>query len=393
MSASALTAYDYAVPQSPPAYVTPAALRWARESIGFPLEEAARRVGVNPTKLEEAERGEAYLTLRQAETAARVYERPLAALFLPEPPSEEPPEAQFRRLPGAPAPPWPREMRALARRVRARQTAAVELYDLLDEDPPWPLFDLEYADTPMQLAARAREALGIPLDAQRSWQDRSGYEPLRKWVDAVEAAGVLVMQDGSLTVEDMRGFASTHETVPAIVANTNDDPRARAFTVLHEFGHLLRARAGRPTGPNTERWCDDLASELLMPHAEFEQDFLRRREPNLLRRVDAIALLYGVTPLAAAVRLARLRIVPQDAIDEVILEIRRRSEEAQRSESGGGDYYRTKVGRLGPSFIQLVFAALDSQAVSYPVAAELLGAKVNHFPALRERVVERAIGT
>ena len=59
------------------------------------------------TKLEEAERGEAYLTLRQAEAVARLYERPLAALFLPEPPREEPPEAQFRRLPGAPEPPWP----------------------------------------------------------------------------------------------------------------------------------------------------------------------------------------------------------------------------------------------------------------------------------------------
>lgn len=81
------------MPQSPPAYVTPSALRWARESIGYELEEAASRVGVSPAKLQDAERGEAYLTLRQAEAVARLYERPLAALFLPEPPREEPPEA------------------------------------------------------------------------------------------------------------------------------------------------------------------------------------------------------------------------------------------------------------------------------------------------------------
>jgi hypothetical protein len=110
------------------AHVTPAVLRWARESIGYEVDEAARRIGVRPEKLEGAEAGDLMLTLRQAEKAADVYDRPLAALFLCEPPREEPQEAQFRRLPGAPAPPWPPEMQTLARRVQSRQETAVELY-------------------------------------------------------------------------------------------------------------------------------------------------------------------------------------------------------------------------------------------------------------------------
>ena len=56
--------------------------------------------------------------------------------FLPVPPEEETPEAQFRRLPGAPPPPWPPAMNLLARRVRERQEDAVELYELLDQAPP-----------------------------------------------------------------------------------------------------------------------------------------------------------------------------------------------------------------------------------------------------------------
>jgi len=44
------------VPQSPPAFVTPSALRWARESIGYELEEAADRIGVSAEKLAAAER-------------------------------------------------------------------------------------------------------------------------------------------------------------------------------------------------------------------------------------------------------------------------------------------------------------------------------------------------
>jgi Zn-dependent peptidase ImmA (M78 family) len=381
------------VAQSPPALVTPSALRWARESIGYELEEAAERIGVSAEKLAAAERGDAYLTLRQAEEAARRYERPLAALFVSKPPAEEPQEAQFRRLPGAPEPPWPREMRALSKRIRGRQEAAADLYDSLDDQAPWPSVAIEYAEDPEALAAQARRVLRIGLDEQHQWHDRSGYLPLREWVDAVESLGVLVMQDGSLPVSDLRGFASSHLVVPAIVVNTNDDPRARTFTLIHELGHLLRIKAGRKTGSTTEQWCNDFASAVLMPREPFARDIRRGEAGHLLQTMDSVALAYGVTPYAAAVRTARLRLMPSDVIDEVIEQIqerhRRREEEAP--EGGGGNYYLTTVTRLGPAFIQLVFTALDSQALSYPAAAGLLGVKVNNFDQLREKAQSRAM--
>jgi Zn-dependent peptidase ImmA (M78 family) len=375
------------VAESPRAVVTPAALKWARESIGFPLEEAARRIDVTPERLERAERGDHLLTLRQAERAARLYERPLVALFVPEPPQEEPPEAQFRRLPGAPPLPWPRQLRALARRVVSRQQAAAELYEVLEETPPWTALDLPYSEDPAELGTRARSALGIALTAQQSWQDRTGYRALREWIGAIEGLGVLVMQDGSLPVDDMRGFAATHPAVPAIIVNTNDDPRARAFTAVHEFGHLLRVQAGEPTGAATEQWCDTFAGAVIAPAAEFVRDFTSFELQTLLERIDALALLYGMTPLAAAVRAARLQVAPQQEIDAVIVEIRRRPH--RRSE--GGDYYRNKVSWLGPAFIQLVFSALDSQALTYSVASGLLDTKVNNFPMLRECAAQRAV--
>jgi Zn-dependent peptidase ImmA (M78 family) len=376
------------VPQSPRAHVTPSALQWARESIGFDLEEAAARIKVTPERLEQAESGEWRLTLRQAEAAARLYERPLAALFLPEPPREEPTEAQFRRLPGAPEPPWPRQMRALARRVRERQEAAAELYDLLEEQPPWSSFAIDYSDDAERLATHAREILGIPLHEQKSWRDSSGYRPLREWVDAVEELGVLVMQDGSLRLEEMRGFASTHADVPAIMVNTNDDPRARAFTALHELGHLLRARAGQTPTPATEVWCNDFGSGVLMPGNAFATDFRRPNERHLLDRVDALAFEYGVTPHATAVRTARLNLAAQSDADAVIDQIQERTQPREPGE-GGGNYYLTTVARLGPAFIQLVMAAVDRQVVTYPAASGLLGAKVNNFQKLRETAAER----
>lgn len=150
--------------KSPPAVVTPAALRWARETVGYTIEEAARRLNVKPDKLDRAERGTDTLTMRQAEAAARIFHRPLAALFVPDPPTEEPFEAQFRRLPGAPDLPWPPEMRLLSRTVRQRQEAAAEVYDLLDETPPWVEHTFPYDERTDSLASEVRGLLGINLD-------------------------------------------------------------------------------------------------------------------------------------------------------------------------------------------------------------------------------------
>ncbi|MGH2941884.1 MAG: ImmA/IrrE family metallo-endopeptidase [Solirubrobacteraceae bacterium] len=369
------------------AHVTPEVLRWARESLGYQVEDAAARIRVKPEKLEGAESGDLMLTLRQAERAATVYGRPLAALFLPEPPSEEPQDAQFRRLPGAPEPPWPPEMRLLARRVRDRQQAAVELYEMLDETPPWPDTVQALTAAGRALPELARQVIGIGFEEQTSWRDASGYTALRRWTDAVESLGILVLQDGTMAVEMMRGFAAMHPLVPVIVVNTQDDARARAFTIIHELGHLYLAALGRRVGPETEPWCDDFAGDLLMPRGWMENVLADVRGRDRLATIEALALTFGVTPYAAAVRVARAGLWDQAVIDEVIGEIRSRE---PRERGSGGDYYLTQIGRLSPAFVRLVFIALDSGAVTYPAASSLLsGVKVSNFDKLRDYVDRR----
>jgi Zn-dependent peptidase ImmA (M78 family) len=369
------------------AYLTPEVLGWARESVGYSLEVAAQKISVRPEKLADAEAGEVFLTLRQAERAALVYNRPLAALYLPTPPAEEPQEQQFRRLSGAPSPPWPPEMHLLARRVRERQDAALELYDVLDEEPPW-------AETLSAVAAGGtvapdaiRELLGVSIDEQQGWHDQSGYKPLRSWTDAVERLGALVLQDGTLPLDMMRGFASPHPAVPVIVVNTQDDARARAFTIIHELGHLCLAAIGRSVGPETEEWCDEFAGALIMPREDFGAALSRQADRASIATIDAVALEFGVTPYAAVVRAARTKLWSQGAVNGVIAEIRARG---ARGGSGGGNYYWTQIGRLSPAFARLVLTALDSQTVTAPAASSLLdGVKVSNFGKLRDYLGRR----
>lgn len=371
---------------SPPAYLEPSVLRWARESFGLSIEEAAAKVHTTPARLEGAERGETALTMRQAEAAARAYERPLALLFAPEPPLEEPQEAQFRRLPGAPEPPWPSEMIGLARRVTRRQAAAVELLEMLDEVPVWPEVHARFSTVRVGMAARAvRARLGIPLEEQFSWRDHSGYTPLRHWIDAVEELGVLVVQDGSLSVEMMRGFASLHEQVPVIVVNTQDDPRSRAFTLIHELGHLLRGE--QPETAQLEQWLEEFAGDVLMPSEVLEEAVADHAGLDGLRRFDLVALQFGVTPRAAVVRSAKRGFITQEEADEALARIANRG---VREKGGGGNYYWTQIARLSPSYTRLVFSALENQAVTYPAASSLLdGVKVGNFEKLRNHLDRR----
>ena len=370
------------------AYVTPKVLLWARESAGYSAEDAAAAINLSWSELEMVESGHNLLTLRQAERLAKLYGRPLATFFLAAPPAEEPQETQFRRLPGAPAPPWPAEMRLLARRIRERQDAAIELYEALDEAPPWTANARSFvAGDRTSLPRLAREVLGVGRDEQASWSEK--YAPLRAWTDAVEAQGILVMQDGSMPVEEMRGFASIDSAVPVVVANTTDDPRARAFTVIHEFGHLVLVANGIPSVRHTERWCNEFAGEVLMPSDWLAEAFRESAAPSLLGRLEQIARVFSVTPLAAAVRVRANGLVAERDGDDVINEIRSRAWESVPTRSGG-DYYLNQIASLGPRFIQLVFSALDGQAVTYPVASTLLaGVKVNHFERLRDQLAHR----
>jgi Zn-dependent peptidase ImmA (M78 family) len=285
-------------------------------------------------------------------------------------------------------------MQLLARRVRQRQDAAAELYGLLEEPPPWqeaaPRFDTtDRAD----LARVARVLLGVGRQEQADWAEIAGtsqrrYAPLRAWIDAVEGLGILVMQDGSMAVEVLRGFASTHPTVPAVVVNSTDDPRARAFTVLHELGHLVLATTGAAVGPQTEQWCNEFAGEILIPRDWLVGVVRASQAPTLLTRVDEVAHRFSVTPLAAAVRLHRTQSISPEESEEVIAQIHGRAQAL--GTRGGGNYYRNTIGRLGPAFVQLVFSALDTQVVTYPTASTLLGnVKVNHFATLRDHLRQR----
>jgi Zn-dependent peptidase ImmA (M78 family) len=294
----------------------------------------------------------------------------------------------FRRLPGTPEPPWPPELRFLARRVRDRQDAVAEIYEQLEDEPPWQRTAIALTRPGNDaLSLKVRDLLNVSRDEQSSWQGSDNYAPMNGWREAVERLGALVMQDGSVGLDQMRGFAAVHDSVPAILINSKDDPRARAFTLVHELAHLVFA-VTRKTVRNPEARANALAAEVIMPEAWFVEEFARTTG-DPLDRIQRVSRLFGTTMLATAIRAKSLDVLSSQEGEAAVGTLRCRRY-IPRS-GGGADYYRTAVSRLGPSFIDIVFTGLDSEVVTYTEAVSLLGnVKVENFERLRDQAHGRA---
>jgi Zn-dependent peptidase ImmA (M78 family) len=107
----------------------------------------------------------------------------------------------------------------------------------------------------------------------------------------------------SLVDDACRGFSLWDEYAPLIAANTAWNAEARAFTLFHEYAHLLTRtpsaclegafrRASRHDDPD-ERWCERFAAAVILPREDLRSFLLdhgvRRRQTvadlNLVRSV------------------------------------------------------------------------------------------------------------
>ncbi|OQY70550.1 MAG: hypothetical protein B6D45_11060, partial [Ignavibacteriales bacterium UTCHB3] len=70
------------------AFVTPELLVWARTTAKFSEEKAAEKLKISVEKLKRIESGEETPSFSLAEKMSKLYRRPLAVFYLPEPPKD-----------------------------------------------------------------------------------------------------------------------------------------------------------------------------------------------------------------------------------------------------------------------------------------------------------------
>ncbi len=390
-------------------------LRWAREDAGLSLEEAAQAIGIPQTKdrspeqrLKDWEDGQDYPTHNQLATVAKAYFRPVLTFYLAEPPTVETDVADFRTVGDrelkAPSP----KLRALISRMKAKQQQVLDLLREEHEQTGVPLEPLQFVGRFREIrdvnaVARDIEAeLGIRRNDRNLANDNDGL--FRYFRYKAEQCGVFVLAQGDLghhttdiDPEDFRGFALADPLVPFVVINDNDAKAARTFTLAHELAHLWIGTSGisnhNPFGRNgadeidDEKFCNAVASELLLPTLQFEEAWARVDKIDLFNAVRTVASEFSISRAATAHRLWREEKISEDQwwalYNQYQAEWRARRARDQGRNQGGPSWYTIKSYQLGNRLKETVFKALDSGQLTYTRASRILGASPENLKKLR----------
>lgn len=386
--------------------VNPAILKWARETAGLSLEEAARRTDIGDARgLSGAERlialeaGEAEPTRSQLVRMAKQYRRPLLAFYLASPPRKGNRGQDFRTLPADYVGEQEPILDALIRGVLARQALLKSALEEEEEAVPLPWIGSARMENGVgTLVELLRRALGLPLGDYRSAPDAEhAFAMLRQRVEGLGVFVVLISNLGShhtgLGVEVFRGLAVADPVAPFIVVNDQDSRAAWSFTLLHELVHLWLGLTGVSGGSlerEVERFCNEVASEFLLPEAELDQIGFGSSAQlfDLERLITEFAGARRLSRSLVAYRLYRAgRITTAQwrdlakAFRQQWIERREQQREASRSSPSGPNYYIVRRHRLGV-LVETTARLLRGGALTTEKAGQVLGVKPGNVGSL-----------
>lgn len=372
--------------------VQPSVLRWARTTAGLSVDEAARRIGVRPRRIEEWESEELDPTINQLRTAARAYDRPLAALFLSQPPQNE----EIFDLPDFRRPSAVGGESAFLRRaiLRARRQQDA-LQEVIEEGsemamPTATPIEINPDDPASESGKTIRKALGLKALPARTVGNPDLM--LRLLVRKVEDLGYLVIQVQRVPVEEMRGFSLAGGPAPVIALNGADWPRGKIFTLIHELAHVGTRTSGlcdlsRESRQPEERYCDAVAAAALMPASAFRAA-AAGVDPGDLRGLRDLAQLFGVSAEASLLRMVNLKLATWDQYFDMKAEFRdayakyKQDERDANADKDAPIFYQLKVRDLGRPFIRTVLRAHDDGAISARDVTNLLELSYDKLPKL-----------
>jgi len=359
--------------------VRPEVLRWARERVGRDVESLQKAF----PKLAEWERGEIHPTIRQLEDFARITRVPFGYFFLDAPPDEPLPIPDFRIMPRAARPPSP-DLLDTIYICQQRQEWYRGYLQTLGEEPPPFVGSASLADDADQVAARIRDRLNFDLEERRrlpTWK-----ETLRRFIEQIESAGVLVMASGivgsntrrKLDPEEFRGFTLVDDLAPLIFVNGSDTKSAQMFTLAHELAHIWLGESGVSDpeiitflDKGTEHWCNQVAAELLVPMRVLQKTL--DLKADLKHELNRMARIFKVSTLVILRRVYEMGLLEEEELWAIYREEVERLKWFERRDMPGGDFYRTLKVRVSKTFVQAVVANTLEGHTLFRDAYQMLG--------------------
>jgi len=346
-------------------------LRWACERSGYSETALATRF----PKLDQWLRGDDRPTFKQLERFAKVTHAPFGFFFLQEPPLEAVPIPDLRtigkELIERPTP----DLLDTIYLCQQRQEWYRDYLKSVGADELSFVNSAHVGDDVVSVSAQIRRQLAFDI-IERS-ELRSWTEALRRFIEQTERSGILVMASGvvgsnthrKLSPQEFRGFALVDDLAPLVFVNAADTKSAQMFSLAHELAHIWLGASGisdadlaRFGDEPTERWCNQVAAELLVPLDALQAAY--RPEVSLQETMARLAQQFKVSTLVILRRLHEAGILGSEEFREVYGAEVERLAKFKRPGAGGGDFYRTLNARVSKPFAQaVVISTLEGQTL------------------------------
>jgi Zn-dependent peptidase ImmA (M78 family) len=364
--------------------VQPKLLAWARERASLAPAELARMVGTKakPAPIEEWEKSGELPLNKLEKLAARVHV-PLGYLFLEEPPEEPLPLHDFRTMEGKEVGrPSPELIDTVYACIRRQDWFREYVEDIGGGPLPFLGQFTDRSDT-RQVAANIRDV--IKWTSEERAAEPNLQQVIGRMAARIEEVGILVMRNGvvgnnthrKLDPEEFRGFALFDPLAPLVFVNASDAAVAQIFTLAHELAHIWIGQSALDDGrivtdKPVERFCNQVAAEVLVPMEEFQAEWQGLDAgPDELRR---LSMRFRVSRYVVLIRAFEGGLIAREVLDARYDQERSRPFRAG-SDDGGGNFYYTQRSRLGRRFAQAVIRSARTGQTLMREAYDLLGVK------------------
>lgn len=377
--------------------INPEVLVWARETAGLSREKAAKALAIGGSKvlgsemLRRYEEGEKEASRTLIAKMAAVYRRPLLVFYLPSPPAQAERGEDFRTLPEELRIESKGPLDALVRDIYVRQDLIKNVLQDVEE-----AFHRDYVGSvkadldPASVSDHLGKLIGFDINQFRRYgKSEEAFAYLRKLIEEMGTFVLLIGNLGShhtnIPVEAFRGFALSDKIAPFIVINDLDAPPARSFTLLHEFVHILigvTGLSGSRAEQKIERYCNDIASMLLLPPADLNnQNWHAENLEVLTQKISGYARSINVSGSLVAYRLLTAGVIQQETWTTLSQKFRemwaaqKAAAKEGRDGSSGPSYYVVRRHKLGGAIVNLVQRTMREGALTATKAGRVLGVK------------------
>ncbi len=359
--------------------VNPSRFLWARERANLPIDSLTKQF----PKYKDWELGNSSPTFKQLQKFAKKTHAPIGYFFCTELPKELLPIPDFRTIGG-----------------ECVEKPSINLIDtiyLCQRRQSWyreyalseglaPLKFVGSASLNSDIAAVAsdiRNIVQFSLHDQKSWKSRTDI--LKYLIDKADEIGVLVMVSGvvgndthrKLDANEFRGFAMSDKLAPLIFINRTDVMAAQIFTFAHELAHIWLNDSGLSNASlisthshKSEKWCNHVAAELLVPLADLKENY--DTQGNLQKAIEHLVKLYKVSSLVIIRRIYDAGGLTYNEFNQVY-KTELEKQPHMPAKKGGGNFYHVQTRRLGKRFSKAIVAKTLAGQNSFKETFRLLG--------------------